>query len=167
MYEARAIANAILEEAAQRGVADITPMKLQKLVYFAHGWNLAIANKPLVTEPIQAWKFGPVIYSLYRAFKRYGNQVISDPATDIGYSEGTFSVRTPNLTHEDEARGLLRRILDVYGQYSAIQLSNLTHEDGTPWDQIDKQFGGDIPPGINIPNDLIRSYFQSQLQVDE
>ena len=52
-------------------------MKLQKLAYFAHGWNLAIRNTPLINESVEAWKFGPVIPSLYHDVKGYGMEPIT------------------------------------------------------------------------------------------
>jgi uncharacterized phage-associated protein len=61
----------------------ITPMKLQKLVYFAHGWCLALADKPLINEKIEAWQYGPVVSSLYREFKKYGNEGITSPAVEF------------------------------------------------------------------------------------
>jgi uncharacterized phage-associated protein len=59
-YPAAAIANEFIKVAKRNGVL-LTPMKLQKLVYFAHGWYLALLGKPLINEPVEAWKFGPVI----------------------------------------------------------------------------------------------------------
>ena len=66
-YSALAIANFFLENHKS-----ISPMKLQKLVYFAHGWNLAISNNPLIKEPIEAWDYGPVISTIYNEFKLFG-----------------------------------------------------------------------------------------------
>ena len=54
----------------------VSPMKLQKLVYFAHGWHLAIHNRPLVNEQVEAWKFGPVFSDLYHQIKSFGNEKI-------------------------------------------------------------------------------------------
>src|SRR4051812_39910789 len=78
-YPAAAIANEFLR-LAKEDKAQISPLKLQKLVYFAHGWYLALAGKPLIEERVQAWQFGPVIPTLYREFKRYGNSPIASPA---------------------------------------------------------------------------------------
>ncbi|MEL7483909.1 MAG: type II toxin-antitoxin system antitoxin SocA domain-containing protein [Planctomycetota bacterium] len=159
----KALANTFLEEAQRRNMNDLSPMKLQKLVYFAHGWQLALTGKPLVDEDVQAWRFGPVIYPLYRAFKRWGDQPIAEPAFDLSFEDGTFTKHTPLLEQHDEVRGLVRRVLDVYGRFNAIQLSNMTHDKGSPWDRISEQFGGNIPPGVDIPNELIRDYFTRQL----
>ena len=50
-----------------------TPMKLIKMVYITHGWFMARygADKPLIKEPIEAWKYGPVIQILHKKYKIY------------------------------------------------------------------------------------------------
>jgi uncharacterized phage-associated protein len=75
-----AVARYFINKSAETGV-ELTPMKLIKLVYLAHGWYLGIKGEALINEEIQAWKYGPVIESLYHAFKRYGNKQI--PAEEI------------------------------------------------------------------------------------
>ncbi|QLH42366.1 MAG: DUF4065 domain-containing protein [Coxiellaceae bacterium] len=58
-------------------------MKLAKLIYVAHGWSLALNDVPLIDEAVQAWKFGPVIESVYHEFKHFGNDVINSLAIDF------------------------------------------------------------------------------------
>ena len=43
----------------------ISNLKLQKLVYYAQGFHLAISGEPLFDEKIMAWEHGPVIPQLY------------------------------------------------------------------------------------------------------
>ena len=47
----------------------ITPMKLQKMLYLAHGIHLAAYDRPLLKEPIEAWSYGPIIPDVYQNFK--------------------------------------------------------------------------------------------------
>src|ERR1700733_10714172 len=75
-YDARTVANYFLDLADRDSIA-ITPLKLQKLVYLAHGWSLAFRSKPLVRQNIEAWRYGPVIPDLYHAFKRFGGSRIT------------------------------------------------------------------------------------------
>jgi len=42
----------------------ISTMKLQKLLYLAQGWNLALTGKPLFREDFEAWASGPVCRTL-------------------------------------------------------------------------------------------------------
>jgi uncharacterized phage-associated protein len=144
-YPAAAIANEFIKLARESN-RPLSPMKLQKLVYFAHGWYLALTGKPLINEPVEAWKFGPVIPSLYHALKNYGHGDIGDSITDdpfdlyfsLGkdFAEHTSSIDDgPDLAENELAKQLVKRIWDVYGGFSAVQLSNLTHGDDAPWTQ--------------------------------
>ncbi|MCC7437458.1 MAG: DUF4065 domain-containing protein [Armatimonadetes bacterium] len=63
-YDSRIVGNSFLDIALKDGTA-LTPMKLLKLVYIAHGWHLGIMGKPLISDEVQAWKYGPVIPKLY------------------------------------------------------------------------------------------------------
>src|SRR3569833_3739547 len=98
-YDAKAVANYILDIADERGVA-VSPMKLLKLVYFSHGWHLAVTGKPLLNEQVEAWKFGPVVSELYHEFKAFGNSPINGRASDI---DAAFNIETPSLP--DDADG--------------------------------------------------------------
>ncbi len=40
---------------------DVTPLKLQKLLYYCQGYALALTGKPLFPEPVEAWRYGPVV----------------------------------------------------------------------------------------------------------
>jgi hypothetical protein len=75
-YPAAAIANEFLELAKANGQA-LTPMQIQKLVYFAHGWNLAITGEPLIWERVEPWDYGPVVRNLYRNLREFGSGAIT------------------------------------------------------------------------------------------
>lgn len=170
-YSSHAIANGFLD-VAQRNDETLTAMKLQKLAYFAHGWNLAIADEPLVDEPIQAWRFGPVIYSMYQEFREFGDSEITRRARDIRTDhDKQIAVVEPTFADESDdpqfAFALVDRMWSIYGHRSAGELSNLTHLPGTPWRQIWDSFNESIPNGITIPNDLIRTHFQQTLTAQQ
>lgn len=152
-YPAKAIANFFII----KGLADDKPvdhLKLQKLVYFAHGWNLALYDEPLILERVQAWKFGPVIPSVYHAFKDNGDQPIESPA----YEDNGQEQYIPRVDRNDFlTRELLNKIWQVYSKYNGLQLSDMTHKKGTPWDTVWSESHRSIP----IPNQLIKSYFQA------
>lgn len=164
-YSAKAIANYFLAKAREAN-RELTPMKLQKLVYFAQGWHLAVRNRPLIDEQVEAWKFGPVVRTLYREFSEFGDRPIDREATRWIKGKGIPCIEvTPSLADRPEdaefTAKFLDRVWDIYGDYTAIQLSNLTHEPGTPWDATQRKYGGAIPLGTDIPQDEIRSYFRS------
>jgi uncharacterized phage-associated protein len=132
-------------------------MKVQKLVYFAHGWYLAIAGKPLLNEAIEAWRFGPVIPSLYHSLKYSGNLPIT---------ESIETSQLDSLTMADDSNSelyaYLNRIWNLYSPFTGIQLSNMTHEEGTPWAEIAKEFDHRIPANKDIDDQLIKEYFLNQ-----
>jgi uncharacterized phage-associated protein len=177
-FTATAIANHFLDAARSKGVA-LTPLQIQKLVYFAHGWSLAVSGKPLIREPIQAWKFGPVIHQLYREFRRFKDQQITEHARDLRVGPGlrkltidALEAYEPSIDDDDQhgdrelAKAIIDRVLDVYGKIDGLQLSTLTHREGTPWSIVQKKFHGRIPPGMNIPNQIILEWFHKDLQLN-
>lgn len=120
MTTASNVANAfILLEDNNEGDG-LTNLKLQKLVYYAQGFYLAIFDAPLFDEAIEAWTHGPVVPELYQAYKQYGK-------TPVPIAEG-FDM---NVLEEDEF-SLIEEVYRVYGQFSAWQLRDMTHEE-TPW----------------------------------
>lgn len=144
-------------------------MKLQKLVYFAQGWHLALLGEPLIAGPVEAWPYGPVVPSLYHEFKHFGNGEITGRATELDWGDGgvgfaDFRQVRPEIPDDGSAesrhaRALLDRIWEVYGPLTAIQLSNMTHEPGTPWDQVSQTHNHKIPRRTVVPDALIRAYF--------
>lgn len=126
-YSARAVANSLLELAKQKGIFNISPMKLQKLIFYAQSWHLRLCEEELFNDPIERWQYGPVVRSVYDEFKSYGSYPITSLASD---AQGFVPTIKPNDT---TTKDFLNRILDVYGQYTALQLSNMTHQRGTSW----------------------------------
>jgi len=148
MYSAAAVANTFLELAKREGKT-LTNMQLQKLVYIAHGWMLGIVGKPLIKNTVEAWQWGPVIPDLYHPLKKFGAGIVNEllPVKQTLEAEGA-----PMLIVASTWAG--------YGQLSALQLSDITHKDGTPWSQTRQEF-----PGRHavIRNELIAEHYQQLL----
>ena len=100
----------------------ISPLKLQKLVYYAQAWHLTVFSTPLFEEDVQAWAHGPVVPSLYHRFKN----TFRDHSIEIN-EIGLETVKFPI-----ETEGLLNEVYSLYGEHSAGYLENLTHSE-TPW----------------------------------
>lgn len=121
----------------------ISNLKLQKLVYYAQGYHLAIFDKPLFNEQIEAWMHGPVVPELYQKFKAYGQGAIT-------------SVESIDLVHfNEETISFLDEIYSIFNQYSAWSLRNMTHEE-SPWKEHEADAG-------IISLDSMRTYFKTQL----
>ncbi|CAM8505744.1 TPA: Panacea domain-containing protein [Morganella morganii] len=112
----------------------ISNMKLQKLVYYAQGFSLALLGHPLFENKIEAWMHGPVVPDLYHQYKSHGNCALPAPES---VDESKFS--------EDEL-DLLNEVWDVFGQFSAWKLRNMTHEE-SPWkgNYVEGVGGSEIP----------------------
>ena len=92
-YSAAKVANEMLRLAAERGEA-LSPLKLLKLVYIAHGWSFPyLLGQPLLAEPAQAWQYGPVVPSLYRATSRFRAAPIEGPIPDTDPQELSAETR--------------------------------------------------------------------------
>ena len=148
MSTALIIADEVLKISKRKAI-DITPMQLMKLVYISHGWALAMLERGLFDNRIEAWKYGPVIPDLYQATKQFGREKIP-----------------LHLIKEDEDSGLdqdtkdfLKEVVSKYGHLNGVQLSNLTHMPGTPWHQV---YEPDVL-GKEIPKQLIQGHYQAKL----
>lgn len=161
MYSTKAIANYFIDRGHREGV-DIDPMKLQKLVYFAHGWHLAIREEPLVNERAEAWRYGPVFPRLYQEFKDYGRNPIRRRAK-AKKMEGTKIWQwEPLLRSEDiDTRQVLDEVWEVYSGCSGYELSVMTHQKDGPWAEtwLNEAQGGRII-NVDIPDRKIQEYFR-------
>lgn len=147
MYRAIDTAYYLLKVAGDKQL-EITNLKLQKLIYIANGYMLAIHDAPLINEAPQAWKYGPVIHSIYRQFKEY--------------AENPITVNTELLEKDilsPQAKAIIDAVVDTYGNDSAIELVNLTHEADTPWDEVWNNQGGQERLFAEIDEELIKNHF--------
>jgi uncharacterized phage-associated protein len=134
----------------------IEHMKLQKLVYCANGWSLAFhIDAPLVDEPPEVWKFGPVFPTLYRALKVFGR-------SPIKYAQSRSPFERPDRVDEadEETLTLIRWTWDRYGHLSSFALSDMTHRPGTAWHRLASEHSFLVPNGLDIPNNYIAEEFR-------
>lgn len=147
-YNASDIADYFLWKAQEENQELLSNMKLQKLVYYAQGLHLAVFEKPLFEDKINAWTYGPVVESLYHAYKVYGASGI--PAN-------------PNFDPESidaDTREFLDDVFNAFGQFSAIRLMEITHADQC-W--IDAQ-PSDTQPGDEISFDAMRECLKKYIK---
>lgn len=147
MHPAIAIGRYFLSLADEDAGDAMTNMKLQKLLYYAQGFSLAILDRPMFQEPIEAWTHGPVVPDVYHTFKAYGSGPIPNPA-------GNFDP----MSIDEGTRELLDEVYEVYGQYSAWKLRNMTHEEA-PWADAYKE-----GPSSNISHRALRNFFKTRVQ---
>lgn len=123
----------------------ISNLKLQKLVYYAQGFHLAMFDSPLFENDIEAWMHGPVVPELYHQFKECGRNPIPAP----------LDLDIPAIFNPEQI-DLIAEVQETFGQFSAWQLRNMTHEE-KPWmDHKDKT-------ERKIPKEEMREYFKTRL----
>lgn len=131
MVSAVTLANKFID-LAKRDSVPLTNMQLQKLVYIAHGWALALLGEGgLIYDPVEAWQWGPVIPSLYHNLSKYGAGEVDAPIPDV-FAAQKLSASEKNLIHS---------VWRSYGRMSGFKLSTITHQDNTPWSRTVKDFG--------------------------
>lgn len=141
MIPAKEIAQYFLYKATQ-DEEPITNLKLQKLLYYAQGFHLALLERPLFSETIEKWTHGPVVPVIYREYKANGaNPLPLVTAFDL-------------KQFEDDSLEVLEEVYYVFGQFSGFALRNMTHRE-SPW--IDTQDAG------VISWDAMQTYFKTRI----
>lgn len=162
MYSAKAIANYFLDLGDDENI-DITPMQIQKLVYIAHGYHLAKADFPLISDRIEAWRYGPVIPVLYEEFSHLGSEAIYERA----YEEVIATIRNPiSIDANTETESILNAVWGKYKMCDALELSTLTHRRNSPWHLTKKRGWNRIKNNPPIDDKTIKDYYRKQLEDD-
>lgn len=157
MLNAKSIANYFLDLAKASG-EQLDPMKLQKLIYYAHGWYAGYKNEPLINETVEAWPFGPVVSSVYHEFKRYGASPIKEKAKD--FIGGQYCIVPP--PSNPSIITFLNNVWQSYGKYTGVKLSEMTHTEGSPWHQAISKNPG--VRGADIPFEVIAKHFKEVIE---
>lgn len=133
---------------------EITPLALQKLLYYAQAFFKALYNRELFLDACQAWAHGPVYPDIYYQYKDFGYNPI-DKALPEG--EKDFSELTTRELY------FLDSIVDIFGMYSGRVLREITHNE-QPWIEA----RGPLSPrdrSVTIINrSTIDAYFKSVVE---
>jgi len=126
----------------------ITNMKLQKLIYYVFAWYAVEKGEKLFDEPILAWKYGPVITSVYEVYKDFGADVIK------GVKDG----KPQDL--DSFTKSLIEEVFTIYGGKTAIELMNLTHSEA-PW----RDTFNPNNQNKEIPFEEIKEYYKARKEI--
>lgn len=99
----------------------ITPLMVQRLLFFAQAWHLANKGRPLFAEEFEAWATGPVIVSVFERFQHTAFECLP-------FIENARDITGDRLS-------LLESVHEEYGCYQARKLDELSQERGGPWEQ--------------------------------
>ena len=162
--EAFAAANYIIENLSKNKINDLTNLKLQKLMYFAYGVHLSLFGEPLFSDEIQAWKYGPVIPSVYKEFQCHGsNPIGTNSRATILKDDDSGEFEEPpvinEFTEENKAKSLFIACAS-YGEKSAWDLVGMLHNgERSAW----KKHHDENRRGIVIPDKDILAEFENSM----
>ncbi|WP_224704108.1 Panacea domain-containing protein [Devosia aquimaris] len=159
-YDGRLIANLVLD-LGDRHEVPVTQMVLLKIIYFSHGWYLARTGLPFVKQQFEAWRYGPVVKVVRDSFKDFGSKPITARAKKLNIFTNEFeeiveSIHASDLEH-------VEAMFRTYSKYNGWALSDMTHEHGSPWDEVWNSSEPIGRLGMRIRNEEIRSHFVARL----
>ena len=145
-YEALNLAGLIHERLIK--LAPVETLKLQKLMYYCNAWSLALREKPMFADEIQAWKHGPVVASLYQNHR--GSVLIHD------WPHGSGA----DVSKDDS--DLAQQVIEIYGGRTGWALYELTHTE-SPWQDAWLESEQGRVRGFEISHGTMRDYYRSVL----
>ena len=119
---------------------DVTPLQLQKMLYYTQACFIIFYNKLAFTDECEAWVHGPVYRNLWEKYKDYKYESISQ------------AVQIPQLKSEEEA--ILNLVIEYFGKYSGKVLEEFTHKE-LPWLKAREGLAQNEPSTRIIDNNLI------------
>jgi uncharacterized phage-associated protein len=143
------VARCLIRLAAAEEERDyLSPLRLQKLLYYVQGWSLALQGKAMFNNRIEAWVHGPVVPDVYRQYAKYGDQPI--PPDDI----------KPPKDLSSEECSFIESVWRSYKGYSAISLREMTHKEA-PWIDARSGLGPSDKGSAEITHKSMKRYFKS------
>ena len=130
-YSAVSVANTIITLAKDKEIYDLTPMKIQKLMYFAQFFYLKYFKKILIDDNFVRWRYGPVIPSLYYQFRSYQSQPINNCIQQLIENNEVVVYMIPDT--DGICWEYLSNVIDEFGRKTAFELSEITHRSNSSW----------------------------------
>jgi uncharacterized phage-associated protein len=129
---------------------EVTPLMLQKLLYFIQGVSYAVYGRPMFAEDCEAWVHGPVYPQVYELFRDFKYNPIEDARFAI--FEGTEDALTSN------ERKIIDLVVNTFGLYSGKVLERITHNE-EPWKKARKGYADTIPSNAPLTKESIKNYY--------
>jgi uncharacterized phage-associated protein len=100
----------------------------QKLMYYVCRDYLHKTGQELISESFGVWQYGPVLVTIYDEFKSFRSRPINSYAKDADCKSFMLDENSDSI--------LAQTLDDIWEKYkfiSAIDLSKMTHRDGSGW----------------------------------
>lgn len=131
---------------------EVTPLMLQKLLYFIQGIYSALYGRPIFEEDCRAWVHGPVYPEVYELFRDFKYNPIDDAR--FALFEGTADALT------EEEKNVIDLVVNTFGMYGGKILERITHNE-TPWKEARKGYGDSIPSSELLSKERIMKYYEA------
>ena len=131
---------------------DVTPLALQKLLYYIQSIYKYLHNIDLFNEPCEAWVHGPVYRSVYNMFRDFKYNPIED--------NRFYLIKCLITDLSDDEKNVIYLVMNSFGLYSGKVLESITHEE-LPWRIAREGYMPDELSSKEIDRTDIDSYFKS------
>jgi len=129
---------------------EVTPLALQKLLYYIQGVSYALCGHEMFSEDCEAWVHGPVYHKVYDMFRDFRYNPIDDARFSI--------LREKEAALSDQDKQVIDLVLSTFGMYGGKVLEKITHNED-PWRDTRNGYG-DMEHGNDIISKAsIKSYF--------
>lgn len=127
---------------------EITPLALQKLLYFSQAFHKTFLGRFIFEEDCEAWVHGPVYREIYFKYKDHGYNPIDDRKAQFECYDLSESERE-----------VIDAVVSYFGCYSGKILEAMTHME-LPWREARLGLGEDEGSERIIQKELIEKYFK-------
>lgn len=156
MLKAKDVAKWFVDNTDISSGSQITPLKIQKLLYYAQAWHLALYDKPLMNVEFEAWAHGPVCPEVYYGLNEYRYNPVG---ADADYFVDA------NIIDDENKLDLLSQIMSIYGIYDGKYLEELTHQE-SPWIETRGNLSPEERCNAVIEEDLMKHFYR-EMQAED
>ncbi|MBS5062703.1 MAG: DUF4065 domain-containing protein [Hungatella hathewayi] len=130
---------------------EMTPLALQKILYFIQGIYMVLFEKPLYPEDCHAWVHGPVYEDVYYLFRDFKYNPIDDNRFVL------FRGKSKSLAVDE--KNVIDLVMKTFGIYSGKVLESITHNE-KPWVEARRGYGLDEASHVVIEKEDMKRYFK-------
>ena len=131
-------------------LGEVTPLALQKILYFIQGLYFSKYGTPLFSDNCQAWVHGPVYVEIYDLFSSFRYDPIDDPRFEL--------LKGKSNSLDSEEKEVIDLVVNTFGIYGGKTLERITHKEN-PWLDAREGYSESEPSQEEISKEAIREYF--------
>lgn len=133
-------------------LGEVTPLALQKILYFIQGLYFSRYGTPLFSDNCQAWVHGPVYVEIYDMFSSFRYDPINDPRFEL--------LKGKSIDLDKKEREVIDLVVNTFGMYGGKVLERITHKED-PWINAREGYSENEPSQEEISKEAIKEYFVS------